>query len=90
MESKKMKLKVAGSRKQNESYTKRPQSRRSRRSLIRVLAWLKRSNNRAPMFDVAFDLADDNSRSSKSRGAGHGRRFVAPPTAWDFVLKISF
>ena len=72
-------------KKQNESYNKRPQSRRSRqRPHSGTRMDLKRSNNRAPMFDVAFDLADDNSRSSKSRGAGHGRRFVAPPTAWDF------
>ena len=35
------------------------------------------------MFDVAFDLADDNSKGSKSRG-GAKSRFVAPPTAWGF------
>lgn len=71
--------------KQNESYSKRPQSRRSRqRPHSGTRMDLKRSNNRAPMFDVAFDLADDNSRSSESRGTGHGRRFVAPPTAWGF------
>ena len=72
-------------KKQNESYNKRPQSRRSRqRPHSGTRMDLKRSNNRAPMFDVAFDLADDNSRSSESRGTGHGRRFVAPPTAWGF------
>ena len=45
-------------KKQNESYNKRPQSRRSRqRPHSGTRMDLKRSNNRAPMFDVAFDLA---------------------------------
>ena len=69
---------------QKESYNNRPQSRRSRqRPHSGTRMDLKRSNNRAPMFDVAFDLADDNSKGSKSRG-GAKSRFVAPPTAWGF------
>eukprot|EP00943_MAST-04B_sp_MAST-4B-sp1_P005413 g5413.t1 len=69
---------------QNDSYNNRPQSRRSRqRPHSGTRMDLKRSNNRAPMFDVAFDLADDDNRSTKSRG-GTKNRFVAPPTAWGF------
>ena len=35
------------------------------------------------MFDVAFDLADDNSKVVNQE-VGRKGRFVAPPTAWGF------